>query len=630
MPHHRPLPAICDDLPALLRAGAIGLALALAALPLRAQDAPLITTHGYNEYGDLKYPADLAHLDYVNPDAPKGGEISISADGDFDSMNPFATLTGTPGSLSSIMYERLMTSTDDEVGSYYCLLCTTLTYPADQAWVIFDLRDDVRFSDGTLMTAHDVVFTHKLFAEQGTPSFRAGITQLVSAAEALDDTTVKFTFNPDAPQRGRVSQMASAIVMSQAWFERTDARLDASALETSPGTGAYMVGSVTPPSQIIYQRNPDYWGQNHPLMRGRANFDKIRVEYFADSSSAFEGFKAGEFTFRRENSSINWATAYDFPALSNGWVVRDTLDDGTLPAATGFVFNLRRDKLQDRNVRRALGLMYNFTWTNDNLQYGLFQQRSSFWENDRLRAADLPQGRELDMLQTVRDQLPEAIFTDPAVMPHTSGDRPLDRGNLRAALDFMAQAGYTAGADGMLRDAGGRTLDIEFLETRQTFDRIITPYIENLQRLGVNAVYNRVDGPQYQARTQSNDFDMIFGGYSSGLVEGTGIEQKYGCEDRDDVFNPAGYCSAAVDALAGFVTAAQDYDEMAAAVRAIDRVMRHDYFIVPTWYLGKNWVAYFDMFEYPENLPEFGLGHLDYWWFNQDKADALIAAGALR
>jgi microcin C transport system substrate-binding protein len=274
--------------------------------------------------------------------------------------------------------------------------------------------------------------------------------------------------------------------------------------------------------------------------------------------------------------------------------------------------------------------MYNFTWTNDNLQYGLFQQRTSFWENERLRASGLPEGRELEMLETVRDQLPEEIFTEDAFMPHTSGERPLDRDNLRRALALMETAGFTPGTDGVLRDANGRTLDVEFLSSSQTLDRIITPYIENLQRLGVNASYNRVDPSQYQARTQSNDFDMLLGGYSNGLQEGTGITQKYGCEDRDDVFNPAGFCSPAVDALAKFVTDAVDYDEMAAAVAAIDRVMRHEYFMVPTWFLGANWVAYFDMFEYPENLPEFGLGHLDYWWFNQDKADALIAAGALR
>ena len=590
----------------------------------------VIESHGINEYDALKYGPDFTHLDYVNPEAPIGGEISISTSGTFDNMNPFATLSGTPGLMSSIMYERLMTSTDDEVGSEYCLLCTTIEYPEDHSWVIFHLREDVKFSDGTPMTAADVIYTHELLREQSTPSYRAGIVQLVDKYEALDDYTVKFTFNADAPERGRLSQVGGQLVMSKAWFEETGARLDESRMETSPGTGEYMVGSIDPGRQLIYTRNPDYWGAEVPINVGRGNYDSIRIEYFADTSAAFEAFKAGEFTFRRENSSLNWATAYDFPAIEKNWVVRDTLDDGTLPAATGFVFNLRRAKFQDRNVRRALGLMYNFTWTNENLQYGLFQQRESFWENDRLKAEGLPEGRELELLESVREFLPTEIFTEEALLPHQSGERALDRNNMRQALVLMEAAGYTSSDDGLLRDANGNTLDIEFLETRQSFDRVITPYIDNLRRLGVNITYNRVDPSQYQARTQENDFDMMFSYYSNGLQEGRGITQKFGCEDKDDVFNPAGYCSEAVDELANFVTAAQDYDEMAAAVRAIDRVMRYDYYIVPVWYLGKNWVAYYDMYEYPNNLPEFGLGYLDYWWINPEKAEALTAAGAFQ
>ncbi len=587
-------------------------------------------THGWNEFGELKYAADFPHLDYINPDAPKGGEISISATGTFDNMNPFATLTGKPALMSSGIFERLFGSTEDEVGSSYCLLCETIEYPDDHSWVIFNLRKNVTFSDGSPMTAHDVIYTHALFREQGTPSYKAGITALVTQYEALDDHTVKFTFADDAPKSGRISQMASSIVMQKAWFEKTGARLDEARMETSPGTGEYMIDSIDPGRQLIYKRNPNYWGDDLPLNVGRGNFDTIRIEYFADSSAAFEAFKAGEFTFRRENSSVNWATAYDFPAIEKGWVTKSTLDEGAIPAATGFVFNMRDPKFQDRNLRLALGLVYNFTWTNNNLQYGLFQQRTSFWENDRLKAAGLPDGRELEMLETVRDMLPEAIFSETAFVPHESSDRPLDRGNLRAALELMEQAGFTPSDDGLLRDADGNTLDIEFLETRQSFDRILNPYIENLKRLGVNITYNRVDPSQYQARTQSNEFDMRFGYWINGLQEGRGLTQKFGCEDKDDVFNPAGYCNPAVDKLAEFVTAADNYDEMAAGVRAVDRVMRYDYIVVPVWYLGKNWVAYYDMYEHPETLPEFGLGHLDYWWFNQDKADALKAAGAFQ
>ncbi|MEJ6396959.1 extracellular solute-binding protein [Yoonia sp. 208BN28-4] len=604
-------------------AGAIWAGQALA-------DAHIIETHGFNEYDALKYGPDFEHLDYVNPDAPVGGEISISANGSFDSMTPYATLEGTPGSLASIGYETIMAPTEDEIGSSYCVLCTTIEYPEDKAWLQINLRDDVTFSDGSPMTAADVAYTHELLLTQSTPSYAAGLQELVPSYEVIDDYTIRFDFNPERPLRARIGQMTGMPVFSKAWFEENEARLDEASLTAPMTTGEYVVGNVDPGRQIIYERNPDYWGADHPMNVGRGNYDRIRIEYFADSSAAFEAFKAGEFTFRRENSSLIWATSYDFPAIENGWVVQDTLDDNSPPFVTGFVFNLRDPKFQDRNLRRALGMMFNFTWTNNNLQYGLFQQRESFWENDRLKATGLPEGRELEMLETVRDLVPERIFTEPAALPHESGDSPVDRGNLRTALGLMEEAGYTPNADGLLADADGNVLTVEFLETRPSFDRIITPYIENLKRLGVDATYNRVDSAQYQSRTQTNDFEMLFGVYRSGLLEGTGLSQRYGCEDKDDVFNPAGFCSEAVDALSKFVENADNFDEMAAGVMAIDRIMRDEYFIVPTWYLGKFWVAYYDMYEYPENLPEFGLGYLDYWWYNEDKAAELRAAGALR
>ncbi len=587
-------------------------------------------THGFNEYDELKYPADFAHLDYVNPDAPQGGEFSMSWSGTFDSLNPYATLTGTPAVLSNVMYESLMTSTADEIGSLYCLLCETIEFPEDKSWLIFNLRKDVTFSDGTPMTSADVIHTHELFREQGTPSYRAGIVDLIPEYEAIDDYTVKFTFNPDSPVRGRIDQMAGAIVMQKKWFEETGARLDESRMENAPGTGEYMFGPVDPGRQITYVRNPNYWGNDLPINVGRGNYDSIRIEYFADRSAAFEAFKAGEFTFRAENSSLNWATGYDFPALDKEFVVRDTLPRGTLPGATGFVFNMLDDKQLDRRVRQALGLMYNFTWTNENLQYGLFQQRVSFWDNERLAATGLPEGRELELLETVRDMLPEEIFTEPPLMPHESGSQPLDRGNLRRALALMEEAGYTPDDQGMLRNADGELLSIEFLETRQAFDRILQPYVENVKRLGVDITYNRVDPAQYQAREQAKDFDMYFSGYTVGLLEGRGLSQKFGCEDREDVFNRAGYCNPAVDVLAEAVAAAETYDEMAAAISAVDRILRYDYFVVPVWTLRESWVAYYDMYEYPENLPEFSTGEMDFWWINQDKADALRAAGAFQ
>ncbi len=600
----------------------------MASDALADSDATIIESNGYSSYGALKYGGDFANLDYVNPDAPKGGEISIWAQGTFDTMNPYVS-KGTAGSLASIGYERLMTGVADEVGSSYCLLCTTIKYPEDESWVEFNINPKAAFSDGSPLTANDVVFSHNLFMEQGLPSFRDGVSAIIANVEAVDDQTVRYTFQPDAPEKGRIGQAGATLVFPQAWYEETGARLDEARFDIAPGSGAYVLDSYDVNRRIVYRRNADYWGKDLPINRGRENFDTIRVEYFADSTAAFEAFKAGEFTFRQENSSLNWATGYDFPALEKGWVVQETLDDGKLPSATGFIFNLRKEKLQDVRVRQALALMYNFTWTNDTLQYGLFQQRESFWQGSQLAAKGLPEGRELEILESVRGLVAPEVFTEAAVTPHTSGERQLDRTNLREASALLDAAGWIAGDDG-IRRKDGEALEIEFIMYSPNFDRILNPYVDNLSRLGIQATYNRIDPAQYTERYYQFDFDMIFGGYSVGLEEGTGLHQKFGSSGLGDVFNPAGYASEAVDALIPYVTNAETYDEMSAAVRAIDRIMRREVFVVPVWYLGKYWVAYYDMFEHPAELPPYSLGQLDFWWFNQEKADGLRADGAFR
>ena len=608
----------------------------LAATQTRAQDDAtnddaLIECHGYNTYGDLGLPADFDRLPYVNPDAPRGGEISIWAQGTFDNMNPYATKEGTPGRLSSLPYERIVQGSAEELSSFYCFLCTTMEYPEDRSFVIFNLRPDLAFSDGTPATAQDIVFSHNLLIEQGTASFASVVGEMITDVEALDDHTVKFTFGEGFSAADTISQAGATPLFSQAWYEETGARLDESRFETSPGTGPYMIDRVDQGRSIVYTRNPDYWGDDIPMNVGRNNFDAIRVEYFADTTAAFEAFKAGAFTFRLENSSLTWATGYDFPALEDGYVVREELPDGTLPAATGFLFNMTQDKFADPRVRQAIALMYNFTWTNDTLQYGLFQQRESFWEGSDLQATGTPEGRELEYLEMVADLIDPALLTDEVTVPHTSGDRQLDRDNLRAALDLLAEAGYVAGDDGMLR-RDGQPLDLEFLSQSPTFDRIVLPYIDNLKRLGIDARYNRVDPAQYTERTNTFDFDMIYDGYNTFPEEGESLGQRFGSDGVGDIFNPASYSNPAVDRLIEEVVLATDatnYDDMTAAVRAIDRIMRRDLYVVPVWYNPVYWVAYYDMYRHPE-IPAYDLGYLDFWWYDADAAEALRDVGALR
>ncbi len=606
------------------------LAVLLVLVSAFAALAQTTVSHGYSFLGELKYPADFTHLDYVNPDAPKGGEIIIAVQtGSFDSFNPYAR-KGVSAAMANISIERLMDGTADETGTSYCLICESLEYPEDLSWVIFTLRPEARFSDGTKVTAEDVVFTHELFMEQGLPSYRAGVSRIISSVEALDEARVKFTFVEDSVVRERVEQAGATPVMSKAWMEAREYRLDKSNIEPILGTGPYVLDSFVINQRIIYRRNPDYWGKDLPLMVGRSNFDVIRIEYFADSNAAFEGFKAGEYTFRVENNSKLWATGYDFPALTEGSVVKVTLPDGSMAPGQAFVFNMRREKFQDPRVREAIGLMFNFEWSNKTLFYGLYARINSFEENSELAAEGLPSPEELALLAPLADILPAGVIDQPAVMAPVSGERQFDRKNARRASDLLDAAGWLVGDDGIRRNAAGETLTVEFLSRAPSYDRIFNPYVENLKRIGVEAVLNRVDNAQYVDRRYGFDYDVITDSLAFGYEPGGGLDQMFGSRDMEEsVFNSAGVADPAVDALIKAVRAAQTKPEMITAVKALDRTLRAIRFWVPQWYKNVHTVAYFDMFEHPETLPPYDLGYLDFWWFNADKYAALQASGAL-
>ena len=314
-------------------------------------DQDNIKAHGFNFFGELKYPRDFQHLDYVNPNAPKGGEISIWGFGTFDSMNPYSR-KGRAASLSSAPFESLLVETGDEIGSSYGLLAESIEYPADQKWVIFQLRKEAKFSDGTPVTADDVAFTYNLFLEQGLPSYRAVLAEIVQGVEVIGPYTIKYTFSDQASKRDAIPIVGGLPVKSQAWFERSQARLDESRMEPAIGSGPYILDSFEINRWVKYRRNPEYWGASLPINRGRSNFDEIRVEYFADTNAAFEAFKSGAYTMRVENSSKSWATAYDFPALNDGHVVKKLMPDGGIANGQSFVMNLRREKFSDIRVRK--------------------------------------------------------------------------------------------------------------------------------------------------------------------------------------------------------------------------------------------------------------------------------------
>ena len=608
---------------------AIGLAVIFGAMSLRADEA-ITKTHGFNFFGELKYPADYKHLDYVNPDAPKGGEISIWTMGTFDSFNPY-TRKGRAGALASAPFESLLEGTSDEVGTSYGLLAETLEYPEDQSWVIFNMRPEARFSDGTPVTADDVAFTYELFLNEGLASYRAILGQIVTGVEILGPHRVKYSFADDASRRDAIPIVGGLPVKSKAWFEKTGAKLDESRMEPAIGSGPYVLDSYDINKRITYKRNPDYWGNDLPFNKGRGNFDTIRVEYFADSNAAFEGFKSGAYTFRQENSSKSWATAYDFPALDEGHVIKTLLPDGGMATGQSYVMNLRRDKFDDIRVRQAVGLLFNFEWSNESLFYGQYARINSFWENSELAAAGMPSDAELALLEPIADLLPAGVIDGEAVMAPVSGNRTLDRKNLRKASALLDEAGWTVGDDGLRRNAAGETLTIEIIEDSPTFDRVHLPFIDNLKAAGIDAIYSRIDPAQMTDRSRNYDFDMMVDQFPMSLEPSSGLKQYFGSETADQsVFNSMGLKSEAVDTLIEHVMNAQNKAELATSVKALDRTLRAYYFWVPQWFNDAYRVAYWDMYEHPETLPPFALGNLDFWWHNAEKAADLKAKGVLR
>ncbi|MEO1194836.1 MAG: extracellular solute-binding protein [Pseudomonadota bacterium] len=608
----------------------------VAAATADSHEATTIS-HGYSNFGELKYGPDEP-FSYVNVDAPKSGEISLAAEGTFDSFNPFVR-KGVVASGSTLPYEDLMIAAADDPYGIYCNLCTTIEYPESIDWVIVNLREDVTFSDGSPMTAEDVKFTTDLFFEQGITEFREVFNRFYESIEVLGPYTIKFTFADDTPLRDRVGLVGFWNPFSKAYFEANALRLDDSQTEPFLGTGPYVLAEVDFGRSVFYEKNPDWWGADLPINQGRFNFDRIRYEYFSDASAALEGFKVGEYTFRVENTSRIWATAYDFPALNDGFVQKESLIDGSITNAQGFVFNLRRPEWQDPRVRDAVRLLFNFEFTNRTLFYDLYQRPASFWGGSDLAADGAPDGVEAEVLQGLVDDglLEASILTEPARIPpiNTSEQNAPDRKVYAEAERLFGEAGWVPDDAGQLRNASGETLDLVILQRSQAFDRIVNPFVENLERAGINAKLERVDDSQYTERRRTGLWDLVNHSPGQDFEPSTGLKQWFASETAEDSSrNIMALQDPAVDALIDEVIAAKTLDDLRPRVRALDRVLRAHGFWLAQWTNQEHWVAYWDMYDYPKPFPPlsvtlFSLAAIDFWWHDEDGEARLRDAGAL-
>ena len=471
-----------------------------------------------------------------------------------------------------------------------------------------------------------MVFSFNILYEKGRPSFKATLRD-VENVEALSPLRVKFTFKEGSNLRELPLLAAGLPVFSKAYYADRD--FAESTLEPPLGSGEYILDKVVPGKTASYIRRDDYWGKDLPINIGRSNFERLTVEFYTDTTAAFEGFKGGVYNFRAENYSKLWATAYDFPSLSKGWVVKKTLPDGNPSGTQGYWINTRKEKFQDPRVRQAIGLLFNFEWSNETLFYGQYARTVSFWGNTPMQANGLPSADELALLEPLAEHLPASVFKEEAFSPNISKTTKLDRAALRKAGKLLDEAGWKV-IKGKRTNANGTVLSVNFLNDSPAFERITNPYIANLKRLGVDARLETVDAAQATERQKSFDYDIVIQRFSMSKTPGIELRRilSSGSADAHGSDNLSGIKNPAIDALLEKIEQAKTRKDLNTAVSALDRSLRALHIWVPQWYNATHRVAYLDIYEHPEKIPPYALGQMDFWWYNADKAKKLQAEGA--
>lgn len=590
----------------------LALAFATLAAPAVGAGSAGVPRHGLALYGDLKYQPGFTHYDYADPEAPKGGSLSLSAEGTFDNLNPFI-LKGVAAAGASELFESLLESSADEPDSAYGLIAESVTLAPDRTSVAFTLRAEARWHDGSPITAEDVVFSLDTLKTKGHPSFRILYAD-VTGAEALSEREVVFRLRA-SENRKLPLLVATMPVISRAYYSANE--FDRTTLKPPLGSGPYRVDKVDPGRAISYRRDPAYWGAHLPIKAGRHNFDLIRYDYYRDRTVMVEALKAGAYEYHEEFTSKTWSTAYDIAAVEQGWMVKEVLPDNTPSGVQAFFINTRRAKFQDPRVRLALSYAFDFEWTNKNIFYGLYDRMASYFENSELAARGLPTAAELALLEPYRDELPEAVFAEAFEPPRADGGI---RGNLRRARRLLNEAGWVVRDGALVQSESGEPFSIEFLYFMRTFERVIGPYVRNLERLGIETTMRLVDVPQYQRRLEEFDFDLTTQRYVQFLSPSSELRDYFGSAYADQIGsrNLAGIGDPVVDALIETVLAAPDRERMTTAVRALDRVLLWGYYMVPQWYKGEHHLIYWNKFGRPASQPKYAIG-LDTWWVDRRK-----------
>lgn len=582
----------------------------------------LVGAHALSMFGDVKYGPDFEHYDYVDPNAPKGGSVKLAAIGTFDSLNPFI-LKGVAAAGSGQIYDTLLVNSADEAFTEYGLLVETIDMPEDRSWVAFTLREEARWHDGEPVTVDDVIWTFETLTTKGNPFFRQYYADVTDVSQT-GPRTVKFTFGDTTNRELPLIVGQIAILPKHYWADRD---FESTTLTPPLGSGPYRIASLEPGRSITLERVPDYWGRDLPVNRGQDNIDVIRYDYYRDATVAIEALKAGEFDFRAENNSKEWATAYNIPEVENGRMIKELLVHEIPTGMQGFWFNTRRAKFADPKVREALAFAFDFEWTNNNLFYGQYTRTKSYFSNTELASSGVPEGQELEILEAFRGRIPDEVFTTAYEPPSTDGSGS-NRSNLRTARKMLEEAGWVIRDRKLVNGDTGEAMEIEFLLVAPAFERIVGPVVKNMERLGINARIRTIDPAQYQNRIDQFDFDIVV--ISRGQSLSPGNEQRnFWTTEAADIpgsQNISGVKDPVIDELVDLVIQAPDRETLVATTRALDRVLLSGHYVIPNWHIRSFRLIYWNKFGRPDTQPKYGLGFPGTWWIDQDKLAALDSA----
>ncbi len=599
----------------------IFITLTAIAFPALAQDSA-VPRHAVAMHGEPKYGPDFKNLSFANPNAPKGGTLKQHVIGTYDSLNPFI-VKGSPAAgmtfmRSGLLYESLMQNSWDEPFTLYGVIAESIELPEDRSWVAFNLRPEAKWSDGKPITAEDVIWTFNTLMEKGTPFFKA-YWHDVKDVTATSSSRVKFTFNV----KGNLELpliIAEMSILPKHYWNAEGREFGETTLEPPLGSGPYKIADVQPGRSITYSRDPNWWGKNLAFFKGMNNFDHLTYDYYRDDNVALEAFFAGEYDVRMENTAKMWEQGYDAPAVKDGRIIKEEIENGRPAGMQAFVYNIRKPVFADPKLREALSYAFDFEWSNKQFAFGSYTRTDSYFENSELASEGLPTGRELEILEKFRGKIPEEVFTKTYAPPKTDGSGNA-RKNLRIAAQLLDEAGYKLGDDGV-RSKDGVRLEFEIIDANPQFERWVLPFLKNLERIGVKANFRAVDSAQYQNRINSYDFDMTIGGF--GQSESPGNEQRdFWGSDKADLpgsRNIIGIKDPVIDELIDMIIQAPSREELVVRTRALDRILLWRHYVIPMWHYPKWRIAYSSKLARPKTLSPISPMISQTWWMKKEPA----------